>query len=142
MQICPASEFFGGLEAVSERGFRLGFTLRLCGSVPVLQAAFPESLFLCLISHRQDLSISSVIDVGGRQVLQALVVAVVFVVLDEGFDLPFQIAGHVVVLQQDAVLHGLMPAFAISKGNMISKEIFKQRKDDIIGIWLYLNSGK
>ena len=38
------------------------------------------------------------------------------VVLDEGLDLPFEIAGQVVVLEQDAVLERLMPALDLALG--------------------------
>ena len=46
-----------------------------------------------------------------RHIVQALVVALVIVVLDEGFDLGLEVAGQEVVLEQDAVFQGLMPAF-------------------------------
>ena len=45
----------------------------------MLQAALSDCLFLDLLSHFQDLCSSSVIDVGGCQVVQALVVAIVVV---------------------------------------------------------------
>ena len=38
------------------------------------------------------------------------------VVLDEGCDLCFQIAGQIIVLQQDAVLQGLVPALDFALG--------------------------
>ena len=50
----------------------------------MLQAAFSDCLFLDLLSHLQDLCASSVIDVGGRQIVQALVVTMVVVVHDPG----------------------------------------------------------
>ena len=56
------------------------------------------------------------IDVGGCQVVQALVVAVVVVVIDEGTDLAFQVAEQELVFQQDTVLHGLMPALDLTLG--------------------------
>ena len=59
----------------------------------MLQAAFLDCLFLDLLSHFQDLRASSMIDVGGGQVGQALAVAVVVVVIDEGIDLPLEITG-------------------------------------------------
>ena len=37
-------------------------------------------------------------------------VASVIVMLDECVDLPFEVAGQVVVVEQDAVLEGLMPS--------------------------------
>ena len=44
------------------------------------------------------------VHVGWGEVLQALVVALMVVVIDEGVDLLPEIAGQVVVLQQDAAL--------------------------------------
>ena len=35
--------------------------------------------------------------------------------LDEGFDLPFEIAGQVVVVEQNAVREGLVPALDFSR---------------------------
>ena len=43
-------------------------------------------------------------------------VALVVVVIDEGFDLGFEITGQEVVFQQNAVLEGLMPAFDLALG--------------------------
>jgi len=82
----------------------------------VLQAAFSDCLFLDLLSHLQDLCASSVIDVGGRQIVQALVVTMVVVVVDESADLAFQIAGQEVVFQENPVFHGLMPPFDLALG--------------------------
>jgi len=56
----------------------------------VLQPAFSDCLFLDLLSQLQDLRSATVVDVGRRQVCQALVIAVVVVVVHEGADLPFQ----------------------------------------------------
>jgi hypothetical protein len=44
------------------------------------------------------------------------VIAVMVVVLDEGGDLAFEIAGQVVVLKQDAILERLMPALDLALG--------------------------
>ena len=44
---------------------------------------------------------------GRRQIVDALVVAQVIVVGDEGFDPSLELAGQIVVLQQDAVLESL-----------------------------------
>ena len=52
----------------------------------MVQPAFSDCLFLDLLSHGQDLSASSVIDVSGREVAQALVISLVIVMIDEGFD--------------------------------------------------------
>ncbi len=82
----------------------------------MLQAALSGGLFLDLLSHFQDLRASVLIDICRRQVAQTLVVAVVVVVIDEGADLPFQVAGQEVVLQRNPVLHGLMPALDLALG--------------------------
>jgi len=54
------------------------------------------------------------VDVGRGQIAQALVVAGVIVVLDEAVDGAFESAGQVIVLKQDAVLQGLMPALDLA----------------------------
>ena len=43
-------------------------------------------------------------------------VALVVVVIDEGFDLRFEITGQEVVFEQDAVFQGLMPSFDLALG--------------------------
>ena len=54
------------------------------------------------------------VGVGGRDVFQAIVVALMVVMFDEGLDLCFQIAGEVIIFQQDAVFQGLVPALDLS----------------------------
>ena len=44
------------------------------------------------------------VDVGRRQIADALVIAPVIVVSDEGLDLGFEIAWEVIVFEQDTVL--------------------------------------
>ena len=56
------------------------------------------------------------VDIGRGEVLQALVIASVGVVLDECVDLLVEMAGQVVVLQQDAVLQRLMPSLDLALG--------------------------
>ena len=51
---------------------------------------------------------------GRGQVAQALVIADVVIVLDEGINLPFKIAGQVAVFEQNAVLQGLVPSLDLS----------------------------
>ena len=82
----------------------------------MLQPAFSDCLFLDLLSHLQDIRASAVIDVGGCQVVQALVVAMVVVVIDESADQAFQVAGQEVVFQEYPVLHRLVPAFDLALG--------------------------
>ncbi len=54
------------------------------------------------------------VGVGRCDVFQALVIALVVVMFDERLDLSLQIAGQEVVLQQDAVLQGLVPTFDLA----------------------------
>ncbi len=56
----------------------------------MLQPAFSDCLLLDLLSHLQDLFTATVVDVGGCQVGQALVIAVVVVVVHEGANLTFE----------------------------------------------------
>ena len=51
----------------------------------------------------------SEVGVGRRHVVQAFMVALMIIVLDEGLDLDLEVAGQEVVLQQDAVFERLMP---------------------------------
>jgi len=57
------------------------------------------------------------VDVGWRQVADALVISQVIVVGDEGRDLGFEIARQVIVFEQDAVLERLMPALDLALGH-------------------------
>src|SRR3984893_3225433 len=59
------------------------------------------------------------VDVGWRQIADALVIAQVIVVSDEGLDLSFEIPRQVIVLEQDTVLERLMPALDLSLGHRI-----------------------
>ena len=43
-------------------------------------------------------------------------IAATVVVLDEGGDLTFEIAGYVIAFQQDAVLEGLVPTLDLALG--------------------------
>ena len=60
--------------------------------------------------------VTTEVDVGRCDVVDALMVALMIVVIDEGFDLGFQISGQEVVFQQDAVLQSLMPSFDLALG--------------------------
>ena len=88
----------------------------LGGGFAVLQAPFVECVSFDPFSFQQDGLASSEVDIGGREVSKALVIALVIIVRDEGIDLCFEMAGQIVVLEQDAVLQGLMPAFDFALG--------------------------
>ena len=55
------------------------------------------------------------VDVCGGEVVDVFVVALMVVVIDERLGLRFQICWKEVVLQQDAVLQGLVPSLAGAK---------------------------
>ena len=82
----------------------------------MLQAAALYRLFLYPSPFPDDVFVPAEVDIGRRYVVQALVVALVIVIVDKGPDLHLEIAGQVVVLQQDPVLHGLVPAFNLALG--------------------------
>ena len=79
----------------------------------MLQAAILDCLFLDLFPFSENVFVTSEVDICRSDVVQALVLAVVVVVIDEDTDLLFQIAWQVVVFQKYAVLHGLVPAFVV-----------------------------
>ncbi len=72
-----------------------------------------ESRFECLsfdpFSLFQNGFVAAEVDVRRCDIVQALVVAPVIVMVDEGFDLSFEVAGQEVVFQQYAVLERLVP---------------------------------
>ena len=80
----------------------------------MLQAAILDCLFLDLFPFSETAFVTSEVDVCRSDVVQALVIAVVVVVIDEDTDLLLQIAWQVVVFQENAVLHGLVPAFDLA----------------------------
>jgi hypothetical protein len=49
----------------------------------------------------------TLVDIRGREVVDALMVAAVIIVFDKCSDLTFEVARQIVVLKQDAVLQGL-----------------------------------
>ena len=82
----------------------------------MLQAAVCDGGSLDAVSFSEDRLGSSKIDVSGREVVDALVIADVIIVLHEGVDLPFEIARQIIVVEQNAVLQGLVPALDLSLG--------------------------
>ena len=80
------------------------------------QAPMLECLLFDPFALLDDGSGSAEVGIGRCDVVEAFVVALVVVVLDEGFDLTFQIAGQEVVLQQHTVLERLVPAFDLALG--------------------------
>ena len=82
----------------------------------MLQAPVLDGLSFDPFPFQQDGSAASEVDIGGREVIQALVVASVVVVLDEGAELGFEITGQIIVLEQDPVLQRLVPALDLALG--------------------------
>jgi hypothetical protein len=79
------------------------------------QAAALDGQLLDLLPFREDGLPAAEVD-GRRQVAQALMVTVVIVVIDEGADGDLELAWEKVVLEQDAVLQGPVPALDLALG--------------------------
>ena len=77
----------------------------------VLGGQFFDPFFLF-----DDGGVASKVGVGWSYVADALVVALVVVVIDEGADLVFEIAGQIIIFKQDPVLQRLMPALDLALG--------------------------
>ena len=69
----------------------------------MLQAPIFDGLSLDPFTLFDDGWCPAEVGIGGRHVVQALVVALVIVVFDEGLDLGLEVTGQEVVLEQDAV---------------------------------------
>ena len=82
----------------------------------MLQAPVLDGLSFDPFSCPQDGVTAPEVNIGRREIFQALVVAVVIVVVDEGLDLGLQIAGKIVVLKQYPVLQGLVPTLDLALG--------------------------
>ena len=85
----------------------------LGGEFAVLQAPMFDGLPFDPFAQLDDGLGPAEVGIGGRHVVQALVVTPVIVVLDERRDLAFEVSGKEVVLQQDAVFQRLVPARSI-----------------------------
>lgn len=86
------------------------------GELAVLQAPTLDGLSLDPFTLLDDGCGVAEVGVGGRHVVEALVVSQVVVVLDEGLNLGLKVAGKEVVLQQDAVLEGLAATLDLALG--------------------------
>ena len=82
----------------------------------MLQAPLFDRLSLDPFSLQQDCLSAAEVNVCGSEIVEALVIAPMIVALDEGFDLGFEIAWQEVILQQDTVLQGLVPALDLALG--------------------------
>ena len=82
----------------------------------MLQATVCDCLALDPFAFEEDGLSPPEVDVSRSEIAEALVIAGMVVVRHEGRDLAFEIAGQVVVLEQDAVLERLMPALDLALG--------------------------
>jgi len=87
----------------------------------MLQAALSDCLFLDPLSFSQNGFVTAEVDVSRCDVAQALVVALVVVVIDEGPDLGLKVARQEIVFEQNAVLHGLVPALDLPLGLWVER---------------------
>ena len=88
----------------------------LCGFAAVYQASVLNGVSFDPFSFQEDGLATSEVDVGGGEVGDALVVPQVIVVRDEVSDFSFEIAGQIIVLEQNAVLQGEMPTLDLALG--------------------------
>jgi hypothetical protein len=116
----------------------------LGGELAVLQAPMFDGLSLDPFSLFDDVAGPAEVGVSGRHVLQALVVTPVIVVFDERLDLGFEVTRQEVVFQQDAVLHGLVPALDLAlrlgmerrtahMAHTLGFDVFSQLAGDVAG---------
>ena len=82
----------------------------------MLQATVCDRLALDPFAFEEDGLGPAEVDVSGGKIVEALVIAGMVVMRHEGRDLAFEVAGQVIVLKQDAVLEGLMPALDLALG--------------------------
>lgn len=87
------------------------------GKLAVLQAPIFDGLLLDPISLFDDGRGPAELDIRGRHVVQALMVALMIVVLDHGLE----VAGQEVILQHDAIIQGLVPAFDLVPGLRVQR---------------------
>ena len=99
----------------------------------MLQSSFLDRVAFGPFAVVEDGLSSSEVDIGGCQVLQALVVAAEIVVLDEAADVRFEISGQVIIFEQDSVLKRLMSALDLAlrlrmirrSANMLHADVFE-----------------
>jgi hypothetical protein len=86
----------------------------LCGLLVVKQPTVLDGFAFDPFSFQQDGLAAPEVDVGWGEIVDALVITPVVVIGDERIDLGFEVAGQIVVLEQDAVFKRLMPALDFS----------------------------
>ncbi len=93
----------------------------LGGELAVLQAPMFDGLSLDPFALFDVGLRPAEVGIGGCHIVQALVVALVIVMLDERFDLGLKVTWQEVVFQEDAVLEGLMPALDLALGLRVER---------------------
>ena len=81
-----------------------------------MQAPMFDGLAFDLLPFDQDSLAAPEVDIGRGEVAEALVIAPMIVMGDEGVNLGFEVAGQIVVFQQYPVLEGLVPALDLALG--------------------------
>ena len=85
------------------------------------QAAMLDGPALDAHALQQDGLPPAEIDISRGQIVQALVVAPVVILLDECLNIGLKCVWQIVIFQQDAVLHGLVPALDLSLRLRVSR---------------------
>ena len=82
----------------------------------MVQAAVLDGQFFDPVPPFDDGGVAAEVGVGGRDVAETLVVAVIVIVIDESAYLAFEVSGQVIIFQQDAVFQGLVPTLDLALG--------------------------
>lgn len=77
----------------------------------MVQAGLADRLLVDLLAFSQDGFVPAKSDVGGGDIGQTLVAARVVLVIDNGPDLAFEVAGRIAVFQQNPVFQRPVPSF-------------------------------
>src|ERR1700677_1821987 len=82
----------------------------------MLQATVRDGLAFDALTFGQDCLGSPKVDISRGEVVDALMIADVIVMLEEGADLPLEVAGKIIFVEQGGVLQRLMPALDLPLG--------------------------
>ncbi len=78
--------------------------MSLSGEFAVKQASMLDGLPFDASAFGEDGGAAAEVDIGGCEVVEAFTVSAMVVVIDKGCDLGLEVAGQVIVFEQDAVL--------------------------------------
>ncbi len=82
----------------------------------MLQASVVDGLAFDVSALGENSSLSAEVDIGRREIFQALVVSSAVIILDECFDPVLRISVQEVIFEQDAVFQSLVPSFDFALG--------------------------